>query len=107
MHDMQNQHHVILFDAMDNEVVVSREAAQAGTQVIVALSSHEWIPRQQPETPGDRLQDAGSNIGATAFAGDVQPNVVKLCLRFGRKAKLAHERGCCPEAKRSMPRRLT
>ena len=30
MNHVQNQHHVILFNAMDDEVVVSRKTAQAG-----------------------------------------------------------------------------
>lgn len=36
VHHMQNQHDIILPDAMDDEVVVNREATQAGPQIVVA-----------------------------------------------------------------------
>ena len=31
VHDMQNEHHIVFHDAVDDDVIISREAAQAGT----------------------------------------------------------------------------
>jgi hypothetical protein len=35
VHDVQNQHHIIFCDAMNNEVVAYREAAQARAPILV------------------------------------------------------------------------
>jgi hypothetical protein len=46
VHDMQDQHHVVLYDAVDKDVIVSGEAAQTETQIIVATTPHVRIPGQ-------------------------------------------------------------
>src|SRR5205085_11611136 len=80
---------------------------QAGPQILIARTPQERIPRQQPETLGNVLYHARGDINAAAFSRYVKPNFINLGFRLGRKAKLAHERGCCSAAKRAMPRRLT
>jgi hypothetical protein len=55
MHHMQNQHHVILYDAMNDEIAFSRERAQTRPQILVPRTAQMRIPGQQPETLGYAL----------------------------------------------------
>jgi len=45
VHDVQNQHHVILHNAVDDDIIVSHEAAEAEAQIITT-PSHVRIPGQ-------------------------------------------------------------
>jgi len=51
MHNVQNQHRIVLYDAVDDDVIVGGEAAQARSQIIVTATPQVRIPGQQPETP--------------------------------------------------------
>jgi len=84
MYGVQNQHHIVLHNAVDDDVIADGEAAQTWTQV-VAPSSHVWIPRQQPKALVDALHHPSGNIDAAALAGNVNPDAVKLGFRLGRK----------------------
>ena len=42
---------VARYDAVDDDVIVSGKAAQAGAQIIVTATPQVRIPGQQPETP--------------------------------------------------------
>jgi hypothetical protein len=107
MHDVQDLYHVVRHDAVDDDVIVGRKAAQAKPQIFVTATAHVRIPGQRPETLGDAFHHAGGNLGAAALAGDVNPDVVKLGFRLRRKTELAHQRRFCASASRAMPRRVT
>jgi hypothetical protein len=90
MRDVQNQRYIVLSNTVDNDVIVGREAAQARAEIAVAAAADVGISSQEPETLGDALHHTGGDIGATALAGDVNPDAVKVGFRLGRKTKLAH-----------------
>ncbi len=46
MHNVQNQYYVFLYDTVDDDVVISREAAQADTQILVTAAPYVRIPGQ-------------------------------------------------------------
>src|SRR5271157_3892310 len=105
--NMQDQHNVVLFDAMDDDIVVSRKAAQAGAQIVITPPSQVRMPGKQPKTLSNALDDTSGNIDAAALASEANPDVVKFRFRFGRKTKLAHHRVMfCSAASRAMPRRF-
>ena len=70
MHDVQNQHDIVLYNAVDDDVIVCRKAAQAGAQIIITPSPHVRILGQLPETLGDGLHHASGGIDAAALTGD-------------------------------------
>src|ERR1022692_1461016 len=105
MHDVQNQHHIVLHDTVEDDVIASGEAAHTRTQ-IATPSSHVWIPGQQPKALVDALHHPCGKIDAAAIAGHVNPDAVKLGFRLGRKTELAHRRRFCSAESRAMPRRL-
>src|ERR1022692_381275 len=105
MHDVQNQHHIVLRDTVKDDLIASGEAAHTRTQ-IATPSSHVWIPGQQPKALVDALHHPCGKIDAAAIAGHVNPDAVKLGFRLGRKTELAHRRRFCSAESRAMPRRL-
>lgn len=46
VHNVQNQYYVFLYDTVDDDVVISREAAQADTQILVTAAPYVRIPGQ-------------------------------------------------------------
>ena len=48
VHNVQNERHIVLHNAVDDDVIASGEAAQTGAQ-IVTPSPHVRIPGQQPK----------------------------------------------------------
>jgi len=64
------------------------------------------VSGQQPKAFRDALNCASGNIDASAVAGDVHPDAVKLGFRLGQKTRLAHRRAFCSAASRATPRRL-
>jgi|HubBroStandDraft_1064217.scaffolds.fasta_scaffold14422_5 hypothetical protein len=40
MHDVQDQYHVVRHDAVDDDVIVGRKAAQARPQIFVTATAH-------------------------------------------------------------------
>ena len=42
VHDVQNQHHVTLHDAVEDDVIASRKAAHTRSQIVTA-SSNVWF----------------------------------------------------------------
>src|ERR1039457_6835242 len=105
MHDVQNQHHIVLRDTVKDDLIASGEAAHTRTQ-IATPSSHVWIPGQQPKALVDALHHPCGKIDAAGIAGHVNPDAVKLGFRLGRKTELAHRRRFCSAESRAMPRRL-
>jgi len=85
---MHNEH-CILLRTIDDDVIASREAAQAGTQV-VAPAADVRVLVQEPKLPSDAVGDAGSDVDASTLARGVEPDVVELGLRFPRDTKFAH-----------------
>src|ERR1022692_2161694 len=105
MHDVQNQHHIVLRDTVKDDLIASGEAAHTRTQ-IATPSSHVWIPGQQPKALVDALHHPSGNIDAAALAGHVNPDAIKLGFRLGRETELAYRRRFCSAESRAMPRRL-
>ncbi|MDQ6708350.1 MAG: hypothetical protein M3Z85_20515 [Acidobacteriota bacterium] len=64
VHDMQNQHNVIVDNAMDDDIIVSDEATQAGTQIVVTsmlpLSRAMWI--QIPSSSASASGESRSSL---------------------------------------------
>ncbi len=46
MHDVQNQHHIVFSNTMDDQVIVSGEAAQARAQIVVTPPPQVWMSSQ-------------------------------------------------------------
>ena len=44
MHNVQDQHDVIFFDPMNDDIVISREAAQTGTQIVITPPAKVRMP---------------------------------------------------------------
>ena len=78
---MKNER-VFALDAVDDDVLVYKKAAKARTQIVIAPPPDLRMQRQQPEALCDGVDEAAGNVGATALAGNVQPNAVKLVFGF-------------------------
>lgn len=77
MHHAENMN-VLTIDTVDDDVLTHGGAAQPGAEIFIAGSSNIGEVGQKIETVGDRVNQAGGNIHAAAFLGDVKPDVVKI-----------------------------
>jgi hypothetical protein len=73
VYDVQNQHHVMLYDAVDNHVILGGETAEPGPQIIVTPTPDVRIPRQEPKPLRDALHYAGRDIDAAALVRNANP----------------------------------
>lgn len=73
---------VFALDAVDDDVLAYKKAAKARAQIVIAPPPDLRMQRQQPEALCDGVDEAAGNVGATALAGYVQPNAVKLVFGF-------------------------
>lgn len=76
MNDVQNQDEFVFLNAVDDDVIACRKAAQTGAQIFVARPSDIRVSSQQPKPLGNVVHNAGSGIDAAALAGNVKPNGV-------------------------------
>ena len=80
--DVENEY-VIICDAVDNDVLTHREAAQTRPQIVVTMPANLRMHRQHPETLIDGIDNAMGSVHAAGLAGDVQPDVVQFGFSSG------------------------
>ncbi|HXB73275.1 MAG TPA: hypothetical protein VNY05_33870 [Candidatus Acidoferrales bacterium] len=69
---------VLTFNAVDDDIFTHGDATRPSTEIFIAGSSNIGEAGQKKEPAGDRVNQAGGNIHAAAFFGDVKPNVIKI-----------------------------
>jgi hypothetical protein len=62
---MEDQN-VLLFNTIDDDVLMHGEAPQTGTQILVAAAADMRVASQKIETRGDRINEPVGNVDATA-----------------------------------------
>ena len=77
MHHAENQN-VLTIDTVDDDVLTHGSAARPGTEIFIAGSSNIGEAGQKNEPARDPVNQAGGNIHAAAFFGDVKPDVIKI-----------------------------
>ena len=66
---MKNQH-VLLFDAVDDDILAHGKTTQAGAQILVAVASDVRAARKKIEALGDGIDEPIGNLDAAAFFCD-------------------------------------
>jgi len=67
------------------------KAPRAGAEIFIPGAARVREGCQEKETLGNRVNQAGSNIRAPAFLGDVQPDVVKVSFRRWRDTQFTYQ----------------
>src|ERR1700683_3700342 len=98
---------VLLFDAIDDDVLAHNEATQARAQIVVAAASYMRMARKKIETFSDGIDEPVGNLDAPALSRDVIPDVTEFGLGFRRKTVRHQRGGDCSEVRRLRPRRFT
>ncbi len=70
--------HAIIFYAVHNHVFPNGQAAVSGAEISFPGTSEIRKARQREKTVGDGLNQAVGGREATAFSGDVIPNVIEI-----------------------------
>ena len=78
---MKNEH-VLLFDAVDDDIFAHRKTTQAGAQILIALASDVRVAGKEIEMLSDGINEPAGNLDAAAFFGDVIPDVIEFRLRL-------------------------
>src|ERR1019366_4148493 len=66
------------FDAVDNDVLANGEAARAGAEVFITGASGVREGGEEKEPTCYRVNQAGGDVHAGAFPGDVEPDAIKI-----------------------------
>jgi len=74
---MKNQRAKV-FDAVDDDVIRHRKAAQIRAQVVIPLTAGFGISNKQPEAVCDFLDQVIGYFFAAAFGCDVEPDGINL-----------------------------
>jgi hypothetical protein len=77
MHHAENKN-VLTIDTVDHDVLSHVGAPHPGAEIFIPGSSNIGEVGQKKETASDRVDQAGGNIHAAAFLGDLKPDVVKI-----------------------------
>jgi hypothetical protein len=64
-------HHIIVFDAIDDDVLADGKASEAGAQILVTAATHERVANEKIEALRDGVNEPVGNIHAAAFLCDV------------------------------------
>jgi hypothetical protein len=75
-------HHLIVVDAVNDDLLSDGKTAETGPQVI-APASHVRMLGQQPQSIHDRVNEAVGNRHRPCLPSHVQPYVVEFC--FGSR----------------------
>jgi len=62
VYHMKNQH-VLIFNAIDDDIFARGETSQAGTQILIAASSDVWVMGKKEKPLGDGIDHAVGNLG--------------------------------------------
>src|SRR5882762_2582985 len=103
---MENQH-VLLFDAVDDDILAHGKTAQARAQILISVSSDMRVASEKIETLRDGVNKPVGDLDAAAFFSDVIPDVIEF--GFGLQCNaVSHQRGDdCSAARRFRPRCFT
>lgn len=77
MRHVQNQH-VVVLNAVNDDVFAHRKSSQTRAQVLVAAASEIGVAGKKKKTFGDRINYAVGDLNVAAFLGYVIPDVVQL-----------------------------
>ena len=78
---LKNQH-VVLFDAVDDDILAHGKTPQARAQILIAVASDVRVSGKKIETLGDGINEPVGNLDAAAFFGDVIPDVIEFGFGF-------------------------
>ena len=65
---MKNQH-VVIFNAVDDDVFAREKTPQARTQIVITASSNVRLTGKKEKPLGDGINHAVGNLDAAAFLG--------------------------------------
>ena len=86
MNDVKYEHFKA-FDAIYDHEFAYWKTAHIRPQIVIPPATCSWIPSEQPETVGESLRLAVSDLYATAFTGYIKPYAINLFLGRWQKAK--------------------
>src|SRR5258708_23693689 len=73
---------VILFEAVDDDVLAHGKAPQARAQILIAAASDVRMTGQKVEARGNGIDKPVGNVDAATFFDNVIPNIVEFGCRL-------------------------
>ena len=73
---------VILFDAVDDDVLAHGKATQASAQIFIAAASGVWMTGEEIETLANGIDEPVGYVDTATFFRNVIPDIVAIAFRF-------------------------
>jgi hypothetical protein len=69
---------VLAFDTVNDDIFAAGKAPQTGAEVLVATASQIGVAGEKKKSVRDGINQAIGNFDASAFPGDVIPNIIEF-----------------------------